>query len=371
MAHVLEEEIKKAEDLTMDILDVRTEHGIQKLKKSQQARFASEDTVDLVETFDVQWRKLLVKQDNRRAEVNKIQREIGKLFQSGKKGEAEKLVKEKENIELQIDREEVLVAKMLQLRDEYFDQIGNIVHSTVPISNTEEDNAEIKTWGVCKPITNAPLHHSDVLHRIDGYSSASAIAGSRSFFLKGPGVLLNQALINYAISFLTSKKFGQSGVESTYQLLQTPFFMNQDVMAKTAQLSDFDEQLYKVTVGKDDDPKYLIATSEQPISGYHVGEWLEESALPKRYLGYSTCFRKEAGSSGKDLRGIFRLHQFEKVEQFCLTRPEDSWSMLEEMLRNSEEFYESLELPYHVITIVSGALNQAASKKYDLEAWFP
>ena len=152
--------------------------------------------------------------------------------------------------------------------------------------------------------------------------------------------------------FLTSKKFGKLGNEKgtekegdgdkfNYTVLQTPLFMNQDIMAKTAQLSDFDEQLYKVTGSAGDEPKYLIATSEQPISGYHLNEWLYETDLPKRYLGYSTCFRKEAGSSGRDLRGIFRIHQFEKVEQFCITKPEHSWEMHEEMLNNSETFYQS------------------------------
>jgi len=316
--------------------------------------------------------------------MNKLQEEIAKLFKEKKQVEAQKLVKERENLKAKEEKEQALVDKMLQMRDEYFSQIGNIVHPSVPVSSSEDDNAVTTKWGTPKEQSEAPLHHSEVLYRIDGYNMESgiAIAGHRSFFLKGPGVLLNQALINYAIHFLTTKKFGKLGSEKeketeeeqgkfNYQVLQTPLFMNQEIMAKTAQLSDFDEQLYKVTGGKDDEPKYLIATSEQPISAYHLDQWLYETDLPKRYLGYSTCFRKEAGSSGKDLRGIFRIHQFEKVEQFCITKPEDSWEMHEEMLKNSEEFYQSLNLSYHVIVIVSGALNDAASKKYDLEAWFP
>lgn len=119
------------------------------------------------------------------------------------------------------------------------------------------------------------------------------------------------------------------------------------------------------------EPYYLIATSEQPISGMYRKEWLESSELPIRYAGISSCFRKEAGASGKDMWGIFRVHQFEKIEQFCITTPEESWAMHEEMIAVSERFYQSLELPYQVINIVSGALNDAAAKKYDLEAWFP
>lgn len=122
-----------------------------------------------------------------------------------------------------------------------------------------------------------------------------------------------------------------------------------------------------------DDEKYLIATSEQPISAFHSDEWFEkpEAQLPIQYAGYSTCFRKEAGSAGRDMWGIFRVHQFEKVEQFCITEPEKSWEMLETMVENSEAFYQSLGLPYRVVAIVSGALNLAAAQKYDLEAWFP
>jgi len=117
--------------------------------------------------------------------------------------------------------------------------------------------------------------------------------------------------------------------------------------------------------------KYLIATSEQPISAFHQGEWLEPKQLPLRYGGISTCFRKEAGAHGKDTWGIFRVHQFEKIEQFCITTPENSWEMHEEMLKIAEEFYQSLGIPYRVVSIVSGALNNAAAKKYDLEGWFP
>ena len=147
-------------------------------------------------------------------------------------------------------------------------------------------------------------------------------------------------------------------------------------MAETCQLNDFDEQLYKVTTGKDCDEDgigefYLIATSEQPISAYFFKERLDAKELPLRFAGNSTCFRKEAGAHGKDTWGIFRIHQFEKIEQFVITDPESSWQEHENMIKVSEEFYQSLGLPYRVVSIVSGALNDAAAKKYDLEAWFP
>ncbi len=158
-----------------------------------------------------------------------------------------------------------------------------------------------------------------------------------------------------------------------YKPNQPPFFLDRQQMAKTAQLSQFDEELYRVSEGPttSDSDRYLIATSEQPLSCLHADEWLQPGELPIKYCGYSTCFRKEAGSHGRDAWGIFRVHQFEKVEQFVLCKPEDSWKHFDEMLNTSEEFYKSLGLPYRVVRIVSGALNNAAAKKYDLEAYFP
>jgi len=205
---------------------------------------------------------------------------------------------------------------------------------------------------------------------VDGYEPVRGqnVAGHRGYFLRNVVVLLNQAIINYAIAFL--RKRG-------YDILQPPYMMNKEVMATLAQLEDFDEQLYKVS-GKTDDPKgasekYLIATSEQPICAYHKGDWIEEKTLPIRYGGVSTCFRKEAGSSGRDIRGIFRVHQFEKIEQFCITVDDFAESQAEQkrMIDASEEFYRSLGIPYRVVCIVSGELNDAAVKKYDLEGWFP
>lgn len=232
------------------------------------------------------------------------------------------------------------------------------------------------------PVRAGIMPHHEVLLRLDAMDldRGAKIAGHRGYYLTGDGVDLNQALISYGLDFLRGKG---------YKKIQPPFFMNKDQMAKTAQLDQFDEELYKVSwcistliqllieaklqvIGSDDE-KYLIATSEQPISGFHSEEWFEnpEKQLPIKYAGYSTCFRKEAGSAGRDMWGIFRVHQFEKVEQFVITEPEKSWEMLDTMLANSEAFYQSLGLRYRVVAIVSGALNLAAAQKYDLEAWFP
>jgi len=181
------------------------------------------------------------------------------------------------------------------------------------------------------------------------------------------------ALYNYGINFL---------IEKGYEPIQPPYFMSKSIMEETCQLSDFEENLYKVDMGKmkeQDLPKdkqkaedlYLIATSEQPLSGYFRKEWLETNQLPQRFAGLSTCFRKEAGAHGKETWGVFRVHQFEKVEQFIVTEPDKSWDEFTKMMETSKEFYESLGIPYRVVSIVAGGLNDAAAKKQDLEAWFP
>jgi hypothetical protein len=192
------------------------------------------------------------------------------------------------------------------------------------------------------------------------------VAGHRGYFLKDHGLMLNQAFQAYGTAFLRARG---------YSCMQPPYLMKKEVMAGVAQLEQFDEELYTVSGGEgnSDNDKYLIATSEQPLCGYHMGEWMEEKNLPIRYAGLSTCFRKEAGSHGKDTWGIFRVHQFEKVEQFCIVEGdiEASRKMQEEMIKTAEEFYQSLGFPYQVINIASGALNNAANRKWDLECWFP
>jgi len=247
-----------------------------------------------------------------------------------------------------------------------YSKVGNLVHDSVPIDDNEDNNKVERTWGTIEPreITGKPGfgHHHEVLSWIGGYDPerGSKVAGHRGYFLKGYGVLLNQALIHYGTKFLKNKG---------YDPVQPPYFMKREIMSETAQLSDFDDQLYKLE--GDPEPYYLIATSEQPISAMYRNEWLEPQDLPLKYSGSSPCFRKEAGAHGKDTWGIFRVHQFEKVEQFIICSPEESWKYHEEMINVAEEFYKSLNLPYRVINIVSGALNDAAAKKFDLEAWFP
>jgi len=342
------------------------------IKESQRRRFADETLVDQVIELDKETYDISHAICKSREQYNKLSKEIGMLKKSNQNSipYMDELVQNVNNVKEQIAILELDFDNKNKLLQQLISKIGNILHNSVIISKDEADNEIVATWGDTTFHEKTPnlFHHHQLLHMIDGFDHKRGvkIAGHRGYFLKGIGVLLNQSIINYALSFATTRGFTP---------IQTPFFMRKDMMAKTAQLSDFDEALYKVDGGHGEkqshDEYYLIATSEQPISCMHADEWLNQSDLPLKYAGYSTNFRKEAGAAGKDTWGIFRVHQFEKVEQFVITTPEKSWEMHEEMIGHAKAFNESLGIPYRVVSIVSKELNDAAAKKYDLEGYFP
>ncbi|KAJ2498482.1 Cytosolic seryl-tRNA synthetase [Coemansia sp. RSA 1972] len=335
------------------------------IRESQRRRGANPGVVDEIIDLYKSWTGVRYSLDQLNREINKIQKEIGmkaKAKEDASELKAQKKVLDDKKKQLGEDEKEAEAAMLAKVGT-----VGNIVHDSVPVSATEDDNQIVRTHfvGGVEPKHQPELRsHHEVLYLLGGFDAkrGADVAGHRGYFLTGVGVDLNLAMINYGLQFL-----GARG----YTKIQTPFFMRRDVMAKTAQLSQFDEELYKVSGGGED--KYLIATSEQPISAFHMNEMFEKPSeqLPIKYAGYSTCFRKEAGAHGKDTQGLFRVHQFEKIEQFVLTEPEKSWEMFDDMIGASEEFFQSLGVSYRVVSIVSSALNDAAAKKYDLEAWFP
>jgi len=319
--------------------------------------------VDDALAIDAEWRAMRFTLDKLNEEFNRANREIALLMKAGKAEDAKGLM---ENVKAIDGRRKACEEEEKALEERTTTallKLGNIVHDSVPVSNDEANNTIERVWGTKRMEENLP-NHVDLVAMLDiaDLERGADVAGGRGYFLKGAGCLLNQAMVNYALAFLSSRG---------HTPLATPFFMRQDRMAECAQLADFDEQLYKVT-GEGDD-KYLIATSEQTCCSYLRKRWLTTSQLPIRLAGYSTCFRKEVGSHGRDTLGIFRVHQFEKVEQFVAVSGEGnaSWEEMERLIGNSEAFYQSLNIPYQVVNIVSGALNDAAAKKYDLEAWFP
>ena len=333
------------------------------MRESQRRRYGRVEDVDDVIAMDAKWRDTRWELDQVNQEFNKANKEVSKLKVAKENAdEAMAKVKEIDARRKQLEEEEKVaeeaVTKLLV-------KIGNLVHDSVPVSDDEENNVIHKTFGLdTKRMEEKLPNHVDLIAMlgIADTEHGTDVAGGRGYFLTGAGVLLNQAMINYALTFLAARG---------HTPLATPFFMRKDRMAECAQLADFDEQLYKVS-GEGDD-KYLIATSEQTCCSYLRKRWIQPKELPMRFAGYSTCFRKEAGSHGRDTLGIFRVHQFEKVEQFVAVSPDgdESWKEMDRLLQNSEDFYQSLNIPYQVVNIVSGELNDAAAKKYDLEAWFP
>jgi seryl-tRNA synthetase len=332
-----------------------------KVRESQRRRFKPVEVVDEVIALDAEWRKAEFTTSEMSAELSKLSKSIGAKKKA--KEDCTELMEQVKTMKAkQAESKEACVAKRQQL-DKLISTVGNIVDDSCPVSNDEEKDCEVVAeFGEFGPAKGQKLHHHQLLFMIGGaaYEQGVTVAGHRGYFLTGPAVLLNQAIINFALTF--AMKRGMTP-------LQPPYMMNKPIMAETAQLEQFDEELYKVT--GDGTEKYLIATSEQPISAFHRREWIEPSTLPIRYAGISTCFRKEAGAHGKDAWGIFRVHQFEKVEQFVLCDPEDSVKHQEELITNCKDFCEALGFPYRVINVVSGELNNAAAKKYDLECWFP
>ncbi len=362
--------------MPIDINLIRTNPDL--VRESQEKRFANVQLVDEILDLDNQWKASTSLIDNLGRERNLLQKEVASYY----KAKTPELAKENltiiSNIETQIKEAKAKKDDLANQIKTKLNKIGNIVGSDVVVSKDEDaDNKVVTTWGSIPQITNIKNHHT-LLWQIGGFEPerGSKVAGHKGYFLTDVGVLLNQALINYSINFLKSR---------SYKILQPPYFMKKEVMAGVAQLEEFDESLYHVGsqtssatlphsgLGGGDSDAYLIATSEQPICAYHMDEWLQESELPKMYGGLSTCFRKEAGAHGKDTWGIFRVHQFDKIEQFviCEDSIEKSDQLQRQMLQVAEDFYQSLDIPYRVVSIVSGALNNAAIRKYDLEGWFP
>ena len=349
--------------MPIDINFIRKNPNI--VKESEIKRFRDPDSIDTILELDSKWRYLTGRTDLLRKDKNSTQNQIAQYYKAKTPELAKELKIKIENLDKEINDCEKWKKDLLNEIKNLTNKIGNIVGSDVVVSKDEEkDNMIVKTWGNPDQYKANLLNHHVLLDRIGGFDPerGTKISGHKGYFLKDIGVLLNQAIINYGIGFLRARG---------YTILQPPYFINKEIMAGVAQLSEFDETLYHV--GGGDSDAYLIATSEQPICGYHSGEWLKESELPLKYCGYSSCFRKEAGSHGKDTWGIFRVHQFDKVEQFviCEDNIEISDKFQQEMLSISEEFYQSLEIPYRVVSIVSGELNNAAIRKYDLEGWFP
>jgi seryl-tRNA synthetase len=316
------------------------------------------EQVDLLLKLDAEWRRAQAEADQLRKRRNEVTAAIAEARK--KKQETAALMKEAEAVPGKIKDLEVRISEEREKIDNLLLNLPNLIHETVPFGKDENDNVEIRKWGATPKFDFKTLDHIDlgIKHGLIDIEKAARVAGSRFYYLREDLVRLNYALIRYGLDFIVKKGF---------QLYQPPYFLRRDVIAGAVALSDFEDVIYKVE-GED---LYLIPTAEHALLALHNDDIIDQPNLPLRYAGISPCFRKEAGAHGRDTKGIFRVHQFEKVEMFLFSTTEDSWKLHEELLHNVEDFFQSLRIPYRVVNVCTGDLGTVAAKKYDLEAWLP
>jgi seryl-tRNA synthetase len=319
------------------------------------ARDVDFDLDTLIE-FDQKRREFIIKTDELRKKKNQVGIQISQKKKVGENttqilnemtqvsAELTKLESEQETIENTYSR--------LALT------IPNLVHESVPVGVDESANKEIRKWGNIPNFDFKINDHIDISENLDlvDLERAAKVAGARFYFLKNDLVRLNQSLIHFALDFLAKKE---------YSLIQPPYMINRESMEGAVIADDFEDVIYKV----EEEDLYMIGTSEHAMAAMHSKEIIEGKDLPIRYAGVSPCFRKEAGAHGRDQKGIFRVHQFDKVEQFVFSRPEDSWNEHEKMLAIAEEFYQKLEIPHKVMLLSTGDMGKVSAKTYDIEAW--
>ncbi len=347
------------------------------VKESLKKRFRSPDIVDEILKYDELWRKALKELEALRHERNSSSIEIGKLKKRGE--DPTELMNKMKEINRKIAEKDGEVKEYAAKRDALLMRLPNLLAESVPICEGEEDSPVVRTWGRAKVVQDSeeyfkkmapgmelekiderPTSHVDIIEKygLADIERAGKIAGARFYYLKNQLVILELSLLRFALDRL---------VEKGYTPVAPPLMIRRAAMDGVTDFSAFEEMIYKIE-GED---LYLIATAEHPLVSMHMGEILQKDELPKKYVGVSPCFRKEAGAHGKDTKGIFRVHNFYKVEQVIFSTPEDSWKYFDELINNAEEIYRELEIPYRVIDICSGDMGAVAAKKYDIEAWMP
>jgi seryl-tRNA synthetase len=314
--------------------------------------------LDALVDLDREWRQNLIKLNDRRHERKMMTAEIAALKKTGK--DASIKVEKAKTLDSEITSIEKEVARAEEKTRDYLMRLPNLLHETVPVGKDENGNVQIRSWGVIPKFDFAVKNHIDLGLNLDiiDIERAGKVTGSRFFYLKREGVLLDMALMSFALEEITKKG---------YLPVEPPYLMRREPYEGVTALSDFEDVLYKI----ENEDLYLIATSEHPMAAMFMNEVLKEEDLPLKLAGISACFRKEAGAHGKDTRGIFRTHQFNKIEQFVFCKPEESWKLHEELIHNAEELVQKLGLPYRVVNVCTGDIGTVAAKKYDLEAWMP
>lgn len=336
--------------------------NLDEVRRKLTTRGVPADALNDFEQADAERRRVIAESDELNRKRNESSREIGALMKEGKRDEAEGRRKEVNTLK---DR----IAELDRLRDEseagmrqMLAALPNLPADDVPVGRDDSANVEVRTWGDKPNFAFTPKDHVDLgttLGILD-LERAAKISGARFSILHGAGARLSRALVDFMLDVQT----GENGYSETLP----PFIVNTSTLFGTAQLPKFEEDLFKLT---DERNLFLIPTGEVPVTNYYSDEILDASVLPLKFAAYTPCFRSEAGSYGRDTRGIFRQHQFEKVELVKLTTPEDSMAELEAMTRDAESILQKLNLPYRVVEHATGDLGFSAAKSYDVEVWLP
>ncbi|AEF18759.1 MAG: serine--tRNA ligase [Hydrogenobaculum sp.] len=316
------------------------------------------DRIDDILKLDEERRHKIKRIEDLRALRNAKSKEIGSLKKQGLNTEA--LEEEIRLIKEEISTLEEELARIEKYTEDLLLRVPNLLHESVPYGKDENDNVEIKRWGEIPKFDFEIKDHADlgVLRGFIDFDQAAAISGSRFSILKGPLAKLERALINFML---------EVNAKNGYQEMTVPHLVKPQALVGTGQLPKFQEELYYV---KDDD-LYLIPTAEVPLVNVFKDTILKEDDLPINLTAYTPCYRREAGSHGKDVKGLIRQHQFDKVELVKIVHPDNSYDELEKLLSNAEEILQLLELPYRVVALCSGDIGFSASKTYDIEVWIP
>ena len=327
---------------------------IQKMLRDRYVEFDLDSLLDL----DKKRREYILSTDDLRKKKNEMSLKIAETKKAGQ--DADKIIQEMQLVSRQLTELEETQNKTELEYSKLILTLPNIFDQTVPIGEDDSANKEIKKWGNIPKFDFQVSDHIDITQKLNlvDLQRAAKTAGARFYYLRGDLVKLNQSLIQFALDFLDDKGF---------TLFQPPYMINKKSMEGAIIAEDFKDVIYKI----DDEDLYLIGTAEHAMASMYADEILDGASFPMRCAAISPCFRKEAGAHGKDQKGIFRVHQFEKVEQFVFSRPEDSWKEHEKMIAITEEFFQKLEIPYRVMLLSSGDMGKISAKTYDLETWMP
>lgn len=342
----------------LDIYLFREKHEI--IRADHDKRGLPHDKIDRVIHFDKLWLSLQHQTNQLRQKKNTAAKGISEAKKAGDEAKAKAILSEVASLGKEISVLEQQTEEALDQRDTIRMSIPNILHDAVPQGADESGNTVHSTYGEKPQFDFEPRTHNELItmNKWVDLKRAAKISGSRFYFLKGDLARLELALQTYAVDFIRQRG---------YTFVQPPVMMNRQAYEGVTDLGDFETVMY----GVEPDKYYMIATSEHPLTSMYMGETIPEEQLPLKVVGVSPCFRREVGSHGQSDLGIWRVHQFTKVEQIVIAKPEDSWELHEELLQNCIDLWNELELHYEVVNICTGDMGTVAARKYDIEAWLP